>query len=77
LDYDEKVVIFTVLSACGELVAIITPDLRIIAQTFKLDPPSFKDENLEEGGVQLKGIPLISSTQISCANTENYLNYMS
>ena len=42
--------IFSVLSACGELVAIITPDLRIITQTFKLGPLSFKDEKLEEGG---------------------------
>ena len=48
--YGGKVVIFSVLSACGELVAIITPDLRIITQTLSSGPPSLVSEKGEEGG---------------------------
>ena len=51
--------IFSVLSACGELVAIITPDLRIITQTLSFRPPYLVSEKGEEGGAETQGIPLI------------------
>ena len=52
--------IFSVLSACGELVAIITPDLRIITQTLSFRPPYLVSEKGEEGGAETQGIPLIA-----------------
>ena len=55
-DYVENHTIFSALSACSELVAIIALDLRIITQNLEFAPPSLMSEKGEEGGRKLKDI---------------------